>query len=381
MAGAAQGNTVIEVQGLFKRYTVDAGSVHALWDINLLVNSSERLGLFGPSGSGKTTLLRCIAGLETAEEGIIRIDGVEVYNAEAGIDLAPWMRPIGVVFQDYALWPHLRVVDNVLFPLRYGRANVLTGDEQQERAMEVLRKVRLESLAGRFPSELSGGQRQRVALARALVSQPSVLLMDEPLSSLDPHLRKQTRNELVEILERAGVTTIFVSHDYVDGLFMTNGVGIMRDGKLVQTGSSQEVFMRPIDASVAEALDIGAVLTCRWESQATGKSGYRLLESGQFLELPRSTVGTGPDGSLLMLIRGDACCLWEGAEDHDGRQKLVGRVVRQGYAGRGWCVLVEVDGKKLEVWQHRQPGVNHGDTVTLAVDTERIQLFSACTNP
>jgi ABC-type Fe3+/spermidine/putrescine transport system ATPase subunit len=368
---------VIEVEGLSKQYAVGTGPVHALQDVNLRVGTAERLGLFGPSGSGKTTLLRCIAGLEAPEKGVITIDRVEVYNAESGLNMAPWMRPIGVVFQDYALWPHMRVLDNVLFPLRYGRANVLSKTEQRERASYVLKWVRLEGFEGRYPTELSGGQRQRVALARALVSEPSVLLMDEPLSSLDPHLRKQTRNELVEILERAGITTIFVSHDHVDGLFMTNTVGIMRDGRLVQVGAPRDVFMQPIDASVAETLDVGAVIACRMVCDEKDVTRLHLPECNQYLKLPQDAAGDTSGGSLFILIRRDACQLWNRSVDSRYRQKLVGRVVREGYTGRGWCVLVNLAATTIEVWERERPGVKHGDIVELAVDMQRVQLLTA----
>lgn len=368
---------MIEVVSLSMQYIVDAGSVAALHDVSLRVGAGERLGLFGPSGSGKTTLLRCIAGLEVPQMGVIRIDGVEVFDAAAGVNLPPWMRPIGVVFQDYALWPHMRVLDNVMFPLRHGRINTLSKFQQRERALEVLRKVRLEGLEERYPSELSGGQKQRVALARALASRPTVLLMDEPLSSLDPHLRKQTRNELVGILEESCITTIFVSHDHVDGLFMTNLVGIMRDGKLVQIGSPLDVFLNPVDAPVAAALDAGAVFRCEKVSPIDNDARYRLKGSQQSLRLPSIAAKASHGEHCFLLIPGGACSLWKSSGNNDRRQTLTGQVVREGYTGRGWCVLVSIEGISVEIWERDRPGLSHGDTVEVAVDAEQVQRLPA----
>ena len=174
-------DSVLEMQGTEAGY----GRQPILHAMDLRVARGQWLGLLGPNASGKTTLLRCIAGLEVPERGTISIGGVEVYNAQAGVNLAPWMRPIGFVFQDYALWPHLRVLENVIFPLRHGRLNRLSAGEQRKQALLALRMVRLDGYEERFPSELSGGQRQRVALARALASRPSVLLMDEPAKMKD----------------------------------------------------------------------------------------------------------------------------------------------------------------------------------------------------
>jgi iron(III) transport system ATP-binding protein len=363
---------VIDVECLSKEYVVESGSVAALHDVSLRVEHGKRLGLFGPSGSGKTTLLRCIAGLEVPVSGIIRIGGREVYNASSSLNVVPWKRPIGFVSQDYSLWPHLNVLDNVVYPLRHGRSNALSRSQQAERALGALRRVRLEGVASRFPSELSGGQRQRVALARALVYQPSVLLMDEPLSSLDAHLRRQTRGELMDLLEESGITTILVSHDHVDALFMTSAVGIMRCGRLVQTGTPLDVFMRPADAAVAQTLDIGSVFACRQD----GESKFLLVGSGQTLDLPKRSLRNDSGPQSFLLIPGDACRLWRATVDAGNRQKLVGRVVKEGYTGRGWCVLAVIAGVSIEVWECARTGLQYGDSVEISVDVERVQLLN-----
>lgn len=368
---------MIEIEGLSKHYESSSGRIAAVSDFHLVLDAGDRFGLFGPSGCGKTTLLRCLAGLEQPDSGRIVIDGSEVVNARSGLNAPPWHRPIGLVFQDFALWPHMKVLDNVLFPLRHGRSTGFSPAESQSLAVEALRAVRLEGFEGRLPSELSGGQRQRVALARALVARPKVLLMDEPLSSLDAHLRRQTRNELVGILEEAGITTIFVSHDHFDALFMADRLGVMRDGRMVQAGSAIEMFARPTDVAVAEALNIGTTIPCwRDDSGIDGETSYVLEHSGQKLLLNRSSAHRQEDGTCSLLFRPDACSLWKGCDTGSGVQKLAGVVVQESYLGRGWCVLVRVANALIEVWESERPGVRLGQAIEIAVDTAQIQLVA-----
>lgn len=365
---------MIRIEGLCKRFATRAGQVVALQDIDLQVCRSERLGLFGPSGSGKTTLLRCIAGLEAPDAGSIRIGDVEVYDAQSGINLPPWKRPIGVVFQDFALWPHMNVLDNVMFPLRHGRATTLAGAAQRRAALDALQMVRMTEFAERFPGQLSGGQRQRVAVARALVSMPSLLLMDEPLSNLDPHLRKRTRDELIELLERVGITTVLVSHDHVDGFFMSHSVGIMREGRLVQRGRPAEVVANPVNAAVAETLDVGSVFQCRALAAEVSGTRCQLLGSEQFLVLP-AVAATAVNDGLHVLLPRDSCHLWRGDDTTSPVQRLRGTVVREGYTGRGWCILVSIAGVNLDIWESEPPGLLHGDFVDVAVDMSRVRLL------
>lgn len=365
---------MIEVYGLGLHYGTGGGRVAAIQDVSIRVSAGERLGLFGPSGSGKTTLLRCIAGLETPQRGTIRMAGVEVFNAQSGTNAPPWHRPIGVVFQDFALWPHMRVRENVLFPLQHGRPNALTHRDRQKLVSAMLRKVGLGELAERYPAQLSGGERQRVAVARALVSRPDVLLMDEPLSNLDSHLRRQTRDELLGILEGTDVTTILVSHDQLDCLFMTHSVGVLRDGKLVQTGPSDEVLMHPASASVARTLGCGGLLKVRCASD-TQSGEFHLVGTGQSLSLPDfEGIGESPSDAVL-LIRRNACKLWRDSEIHGRFQKLVGRTVKVGYTVSGWCVLVDLGGVSIEVWEMERPQLTRGQPVEIAVDIDQVQVL------
>ncbi|MGH8673566.1 MAG: ABC transporter ATP-binding protein, partial [Burkholderiales bacterium] len=207
--------------------------------------------LLGPSGCGKTTTLRCIAGLERAEGGEIRLDGQVVDSVEQGIHVPPYERPLGMVFQSYAIWPHMSVFENVAYPLRVARRPAGKG-EIETRVMETLRLVKMEALAQRPAPQLSGGQQQRVALARALVSRPRLLLLDEPLSNLDAKLREQMRQELGALVRTLDVATLYVTHDQSEALAMSHRVAVMDRGAIVQEGTPEEIYARPRHPFVAE---------------------------------------------------------------------------------------------------------------------------------
>jgi iron(III) transport system ATP-binding protein len=233
---------MISIAGLRLTYR-DANTSHAaLRGVGIDVEAGEFLALLGPSGCGKTTLLRCIAGLNKPDAGRIDIDGVTVYSSAEGIDVPVRLRDIGMVFQSYAIWPHMSVAQNAAFPLRY-RCPEMKASEIRERTMECLRLVHLDELAERAAPTLSGGQQQRLALARALISQPKVLLLDEPLSNLDARLREEMRFELRALTRRLGVTTILVTHEQAEA--------VMNDGELLQVSSPRELYNRPQTEFVA----------------------------------------------------------------------------------------------------------------------------------
>jgi spermidine/putrescine transport system ATP-binding protein len=230
---------ILELRGVSKRF----GSHAAVTGLSLEVQRGEFFSLLGPSGCGKTTTLRMIAGFETPDEGEIRLNGLCIDA------LPPYRRSVNTVFQNYALFPHLTVRGNVEFGLRrMGRDGV----EGKVRA--VLDQVRLSDKASRMPAQLSGGERQRVALARALALEPDVLLLDEPLSALDPQLRKQVRAELKDLQRRVGVTFLFITHDKEEALSMSDRIAVMNRGAVEQVGTPEEVYRRPKTRFVASFL-------------------------------------------------------------------------------------------------------------------------------
>jgi iron(III) transport system ATP-binding protein len=214
------------------------------------VAAGQFLALLGPSGCGKTTLLRCISGLAKADRGRISIGDEAVYASDDRIDVPARNRDIGMMFQSYAIWPHMSVAQNAAFPLHY-RCPELKAAEVRERTMDILRLVHLDELVDRPAPALSGGQQQRLALARALISQPKVLLLDEPLSNLDARLREEMRFELRSLTKRLGVTTILVTHEQSEALSLADVVAVMDDGQLIQVSSPHELYERPRNEFVA----------------------------------------------------------------------------------------------------------------------------------
>ena len=225
------------------------GSNHVLKNLNLTVNDGEFLTLLGPSGCGKTTTLRVIAGLEKPQNGTIEMDGHLVVNAKELYFEDPRKRGMNLVFQSYALWPHMTVFQNVAFVLNVQK---VPKEETKRRVMDALERMRIEQYADRYPSELSGGQQQRVAIARAIVSQPKVLLLDEPLSNLDAKLRIDMRSEIKRLHHEMGTTIVYVTHDQVEALTMSTRIAIFFEGELEQVAAPMDLYQNPISLRVAD---------------------------------------------------------------------------------------------------------------------------------
>ncbi len=260
----------LEVRGLCKRF----GNVPAVVDVSLAVPAGAFLTLLGPSGCGKTTVLRLLAGLEFPDSGLIRLGGRTVFSHREGVFVPPGNRGVGLVFQSYALWPHMTVFENIAFGLhvrRQDRARIAAA------VQEALAYMQLEGLDGRYPQELSGGQQQRVALARMLVARPKVFLMDEPLSNLDARLRIDMRGELKRIHRDAGATTVYVTHDQGEALTMATHVAVMRAGRIEQLGSPREIYRRPASLFVADF--VGSPGINRIAGRLVADGGVAVLET------------------------------------------------------------------------------------------------------
>src|SRR5215204_1945464 len=235
----------ISIESLVKTF----GAQRALDDVSFTVRDGELFTLLGPSGCGKSTTLMSIAGFQRPEDGRISVGGQIVFDAGRGIALPAEHRNLGIVFQSYAVWPHMTVAENLAFPLKVRR---LKRSEIKERIAQTLELVEMEPYVKRYPHELSGGQQQRVALARALVYSPSVLLLDEPFSNLDAKLRIRARSWVKDLQHRLGLTTIFVTHDQDEALSMSDRVAVMRAGEIQQIGGPEDVYHRPSNRFVAE---------------------------------------------------------------------------------------------------------------------------------
>jgi iron(III) transport system ATP-binding protein len=240
---------MLEVTALRKTYATGRGGVRAVEDVSFTVEDGRFYTLLGPSGCGKTTTLRCLAGLERPEGGTIALDGRVL--SSAGTFVPTYGRDIGMVFQSYAIWPHMTVFQNVAFPLEV--ADAKPSRTEKERAVtEALALVGLEGLESRPAPQLSGGQQQRLALARALVRKPKLLLLDEPLSNLDAKLRQRMRIELRELQRRLRITTVYVTHDQAEALFLSHRVAVMQNGRIVQEGRPRDLYASPASGFVAD---------------------------------------------------------------------------------------------------------------------------------
>lgn len=242
---------MISIRALSKQFTVTGGNVTALNDVDLDVAKGELFVIVGASGSGKTTLLRCVGGLEFPERGEIRIADQLVCSNNPPSCIPPQQRRLGMVFQSYAVWPHLTVFENVALPLKEG-AQRIPRDEVAGRVHEAMRLVQLEEQTNRSATLLSGGQQQRVALARAIAVNPKVLLMDEPLSNLDARLREEVRGKIRELAKQLDFTVLYVTHDQVEAMAIADKIAIMQGGKLLQVGTPMDLYYRPNRVEVAE---------------------------------------------------------------------------------------------------------------------------------
>ncbi len=237
--------TSITVKNLTKYF----GDVKAVNDVSLTIEPGSFLTLLGPSGCGKTTLLRCIAGLEDPDGGEIYVGDTLIFSHAKGISLPPGKRELGFVFQNYALWPHMKVEKNITFALEI---QGMSKEDMQERVKETLEEVQMQGYEERYPREMSGGQQQRIALARMLAYRPKVFLMDEPLSNLDARLRMDMRAELKRLHHSSDATTIYVTHDQVEALTMSTKIAVMKDGVLQQLDAPDAVYHYPANLFVAD---------------------------------------------------------------------------------------------------------------------------------
>ena len=244
----------LRVDGLRKTFTTDRGGVKAVEDVTFTVEEGRFYTLLGPSGCGKTTTLRSIAGLERPEGGTIHLG--ESLLSGNGHFTPPHARDVGMVFQSYAIWPHMSVFQNVAFPLDVAKPRPSRA-ETRRAVTEALALVGLEGLEDRPAPQLSGGQQQRLALARALVRKPKLLLLDEPLSNLDAKLRERMRIELRELQRRLRITTVYVTHDQVEALFLSHRIAVMQEGRIVQEASPREIYASPRSGFVADFVGLG----------------------------------------------------------------------------------------------------------------------------
>jgi iron(III) transport system ATP-binding protein len=285
---------MLSVSGLTKSFNSAEGRNTVIKGIDFAVKEGDCYALLGPSGCGKTTTLRCVAGLEQSDAGVITIGGQVVSDPAAGVFVPVHERPIGMVFQSYAIWPHLDVFENIAYPLRVQRPRVARAEIEQ-RVMDVLRLVNMPDFARRASTRLSGGQQQRVALARAIVRNPALLLLDEPLSNLDARLRDTMRKELADLIARVGITALFVTHDQAEAFALAHRIAVMNHGVIVQEGTPREIYRAPRDPFVAFFMGSANVLTGR----AVSADEITFVDGGHRLR-PGMTLTEGEPISVVL---------------------------------------------------------------------------------
>jgi iron(III) transport system ATP-binding protein len=361
---------MIRIRNLRMTYRSAQAQHAAVNGVSIDVDEGKFYTLLGPSGCGKTTTLRCVAGLERPDEGEIAIGDELVCAPERGIWVDPHHRNIGMVFQSYAIWPHMSVFENVVFPLRYRRPRP-SQSEMRDRARQALALVRLDGLEDRPAPFLSGGQQQRLALARALVAEPRVLLLDEPLSNLDAKLREEMRLELREIVKRSKVTTLFVTHEQVEAITMSDVIAVMRDGVIVQHGTPAEIYGAPRQTFVADF--IGKTNIVPGEIVALESSGTRRLASVRTkLGILRCAAdGTMRAGEAVTLtVRPENVALILDGAPGEGENIVAGTVESVVYLGNILDCAVSVAGQRVRVQLHPSTCVTSGQAVRLSLPSE-----------
>jgi iron(III) transport system ATP-binding protein len=367
---------LLEIRDLLKTYPAAKGEargrVYAVDHVSLDVQEGELFTLLGPSGCGKTTTLRSVAGLETPDSGTISLAGTVLFSSENGTRLPPNQRGLGMVFQSYAIWPHMDVYDNVAFPLavmpRKSRPSRSAIREKVERTLTV---VKLDHLASRDATALSGGQQQRLALARALVMEPSLLLLDEPLSNLDAKLREDMRFELKRLQRELGVTCVYVTHDQIEALAMSNEIAVMRDGKVEQVGRPREIYEAPRTRFVADFIGTSNFIEGVVEEARAGR--YIVTTPHGKLEVG-SDATHAPGEHVVVSARPEHISL-SIERNGTGPNRWAGRVTIRSFLGEVVDHVVSVGDSDIRVRCNSSISIPADTEVTLVFNQEAFSLI------
>jgi len=357
----------IELKNIDKFY----GKNHVLKNLNLTIDDGDFMTLLGPSGCGKTTTLRVLSGLESPQNGFIYIDGKEIVNAKEAHYAAPSERNLNLVFQSYALWPHMTVFDNVAFGLRIKK---VPDEEIKTRVKGALERMQIGEFEKRYPSELSGGQQQRVAIARAIVSEPKLLLLDEPLSNLDAKLRVDMRSELKRLHHETGTTIVYVTHDQVEALTMSTKIALFRKGELVQVSAPLDLYDNPVDLYAADFIGNPSINFVKGHAEyrndgMTVTSDLGTWEFDRSLET-ENTPHSG-SGEVVLGVRPEIIKISK--KEKDGY--IPARVYSGMPAGSETLVDVSVKDAKMTVKQLGSVHFTTDQEVFIKVNTARVNVF------
>jgi iron(III) transport system ATP-binding protein len=368
---------LLSITKLSKTYpSKDKDPQPAVNEVSIEVPEGKLFTLLGPSGCGKTTTLRCVAGLERPDSGLIKVGDRVLFDSEKGIRLRANERGLGMVFQSYAIWPHMNVFKNVAFPLTVLPRNQRPGrKELAERVERVLTVVQLDHLAHRQATDLSGGQQQRLALARALVMQPPLLLLDEPLSNLDAKLREDMRFELKRLQRDLGITAVYVTHDQVEALAMSNMIAVMRLGVIEQLGTPREIYETPTSKFVADFIGTSNFIDGTIESREAG-SVFR-VQTPQGSLLATSTTDFNVGDKVVVSVRPEHVGIEKGAPVESSVGSWRGEVLTRAFLGESVDHMVRVGEVELRARANPSVSIPEKTEVTLTFHPERCALIPA----
>jgi len=359
----------IQIEGVTKRF----GAMAAVRDLSLDIHDREFVTLLGPSGCGKTTLLRLIAGFMAPDAGAIRV-GSATLSTPASV-VPPEQRGMGMVFQNYAVWPHKTVYQNIAFGLEVRK---VPRAETEARVAKILEQVNLAGLERRYPSQISGGQQQRVALARSLVVEPSILLLDEPLSNLDAKLRERMRWELKDLQRRTGITFVYVTHDQSEAMALSDRIAVMHQGEVLQFGAPRDVYTRPANKTVADFMGLVNLIPGR-VIRAAGEGSLVAVGDGHpiSLALPR---GLGEGQTVHVAIRPESLHVTAlaGGSAAEIQDTVPGKVAELTFLGNLTdCYVTLDDGTRVRIQVDPGRALEVGQRVGVGFDTQATSVFSA----
>ena len=360
----------IELVNIDKFY----GKNHVLKNLNLTIEDGDFMTLLGPSGCGKTTTLRVVSGLEKPQNGFIYMDGQEIVNAAEANFAPPSRRNLNLVFQSYALWPHMTVFDNVSFGLKIRKedSNVIA-----KKVATALERMQIGEYAGRYPSELSGGQQQRVAIARAIVSEPRLLLLDEPLSNLDAKLRVDMRSELKRLHHDTGTTIIYVTHDQVEALTMSTKIALFRMGELVQVAAPLELYDNPVDLYTADFIGNPSINFVKGTAELD-EAGMAVKSPVGDMKFNRADMtGDAPASGNIDITIGIRPEQLSISRQQDDVHRVEGRVYSGMPAGSETLVSVNIGSNMLTVKELGSAHYSSDEKVFLGFDSNKVNVFDS----
>ena len=360
----------IRIEGLTRDYYSEGKRIRALNNVDLTIPANQIFTLLGPSGCGKTTLLRCVVGLETPDSGKITIGGEVVWSKEEGIFVAPEDRGLGMVFQTYAIWPHMNVFDNVAYPLQNRK---VPREEIRERVKGVLDFVQMEGFEKRPATKLSGGQQQRVALARALIAEPKVILFDEPLSNLDAKLREETRKELRTFLTELQITAVYVTHDRVEALALSDRIAVMKAGSIVEVGEPRKIYFNSDHQFVADFIGRANLIPGTISSL---EEDHAVIETGIGPVIGLNSQNIQPDSEAVLCVRPEFMHL-AATDDSGSRNVFKGRMETLVFVGEAYEGDIRIGETLLTTTIPPTVEIGAGDDLFISFDPDHCFLLPA----